>query len=337
MIWLKRSLAKLFDLALFAGGVHLFFQFMGVSLMTQLMLLPALPFLFAPLEALLLKCFHTTLGKSFFGLSYDRPFTLKSAFGLAFKNAVLILPLFLPPINLFFIFFYVRELSKYPNNRWDELSKETLGSYSKSKILRAFVIAFTLFLSSITFAPKFTLTHLANMSGIDYFIEGVNSTYKNADIANWKKLEEAELGASAYFPMVPDFSTEKYPVPKSSAHLDLKHYKYSDAAHNYSLTYTTLPSNWTKWGSSLVLGVGINYIVDKNTIVHKKKCKHYDFPALEYKLQSDGKITTGLLVLVQDTMYKVEFEQSAEVASLDSEVEQNLLNAFFSSFKPNVV
>ncbi len=299
------------------------------------MLLPVLPILFAPIEALLLKCFHTTLGKSVFGLSYDRPFSLKSAFNLAFKHSILILPLFLPPLNIFFIFFYVRELSRYPKNRWDELSKEQLRSLTKRKILRVAVIAFTLLLSSLTFAPKFTLTNLSKATGLDYFIEGVNSSYKKVNIANWKKVEGEEFMADAFFPKAPEFSIEKYPVPKGKAELDLKHYQYSDAAHNYRLTYTTLPTNWTKWGANLVLGVGINYVVDKDKIVHKKKCKHYDFPALEYKLEGNGKTTTGLLVLVKDTMYKIEFEHDTEIASLDSEVEQNLLHAFFSSFKPN--
>ncbi len=334
MIWFQRSLAKCFDLALFGGALHLIFQFLGVSLFEQLMMLPMLPFLFIPFEAIQLKLFHTTLCKSFFGFSYDRPFTLRSAINLSTKNAILILPLFLPLVNIFFAYFYYRELSLYPKNRWDELSKETLGKYSKNKIIRAFIVAFTLFLSCSTFAPKFTLTQMSNLTGIDYFIDGVNSYYSSANIANWKKIEEKEIGAEAYFPQDPVFSTEKYPVPKSDSKLDLKHYIYSDAAHNYSITYTTLPTSWTKWGSSLVLGVGINHVVDKNTIVYKKKCKHYNFPALEYKLKTKDKTTTGLLVLVEETMYKIEFQQNKDVADLDLEAEKGLLNSFFSSFKP---
>ncbi len=335
MIWLQRSLAKSFDLALFAGAFHLVFQFFGVSLLIQGMLLLILPILFAPLEALLFKCFNTTLGKAFFGFSYDRPFTLLSALNLSFKHAILILPLFLPAINLFFIFLYIRELTRFQNNRWDELSKEKLGKYSKGKILRTCVISFTLLFSTATFAPSFSLNQISNLTGIDIFIEGVNTGFKNGNISNWKKIEESELRATLYFPSKPLQKFEEYPVPKTDMTLELKHYIYEDAAHHYTLTYTTLPKSWTKWGPSLVLGVGINYVVDKKAIVYKKKCKHYDFPALEYKLKKNGKTTTGMLVLVEDRMYKIEFEQPTELAELDTEAEQNLLHAFFSSFKPH--
>ncbi len=335
MIWLRRSLAKCFDLALFAGAFHLLFQFLSVPLSVQGALILILPLLFAPLEALLLKCFGTTLGKAFFGLSYDRPFTLDSAFNLSFKQALLILPLFLPGINLLFIFFYIRELSRFPKNRWDELSKEKLGTYSKSKILRSFVIAFTLMFSCVTFAPTFSLNQISNLTGVDIFIEGVNTGYRIGNISNWKKVEESELAATLYFPNKPSQKIETYPVPKSDVVLELKHYIYEDAAHNYSFTAAELPKSWTKWGPSLVLGMGINYVVDKKTIVSKRKCKHYDFPALEYKLEKSGKTTTGMLVLVQDTMYQIEFQHPTELAALDSEAEQNLLHAFFSSFKPH--
>ena len=337
MIWFKRSLSKCLDLALFGGALHLLFQFLGISLFAQGCIGLLLPIFFAPVEALLFKCFHTTLGKAFFGLSYDRPFTMRSAFQLSYKHSILILPLFLPLINILFAFFYVRELSRFSGNRWDELSTEKLGQHSRKIVLRTIVIAFTLLLTSITFAPKFTLTQMANFSGIEYFIEGVNSSYKKGNIANWKKVDESEVNATLYFPQAPEHSVEKYPVPKSQSKLDLNHYIYKDAAHNYSLTYTTLPASWTKWGSSLVLGVGVNYVVDKDSIVSKKKCKHYEFPALEYKLKSKGKTTTGMLVLVKDQMYKIEFEQSSEIADLNTEAEQDLLNAFFSSFKPNIV
>lgn len=321
-------------MALFAGSLHIIFEISEVSTFTQMCLLPLLPILFAPIEGLLLKVFQTTLGKAVFGLSYDRPFDLKSAMILSLKHSILILPLFLPPLNVFFAFFYIKELSQFTTNRWDDLAKEKLGVSRSGRILRSCVISFTLLLSCFTFAPKFSLTQLSNITGIDYFIEGVNASYKSGNLANWKKVDEKELGASAYFPSAPEFSIKKYPVPKSKDHLDLKHYKYADAAHNYSLTYTTLPHSWTKWGSSLVLGVGINHVVDKKTIVHKKKCKHYNFPALEYKTEKNGKTTTGLLVLVNSTMYKVEFEQNSDIAALDSEVENGLLDAFFGSFKP---
>lgn len=332
MIWLRRSLAKVFDLALFAAGLHLFFEWCGVSLFMQGCLALLLPLFFTPLEVLLLKCFRTTLGKSIFGLTYDRRFTWHSATMLSLKNGILTLPLFLPLVNLFFLFLYVQELHRYRSNRWDELSKERLVHTFKQPILRTLVTIFALTLSLITFAPKTTLSYLSSVTNTDFFTDGENSDFHGGDLANWNKIDQNEVGAEIYFPQAPEFSIEHYPVPKSQLKLELKQYKYTDAAHQYSLTYTTLPKTWTKWGSNLVLNVGINYVVDKKSITHKKKCKHYNHPALEYKLKKDGQETTGMLILVNDTMYKIEFQHQEELASLSAE--NQLLNTFLGSFKP---
>lgn len=327
MNWITRFLARILDYFIFFGLVLFILDFFEIDLYYYVLAAVITPILFIPIETLLLKLFKTTLGKILFGYRYRDSLTLKDAFLISAKKGILTEPLFLPIINIIYAFIYLREIKKYKMKRWDEVSSNPLLQKFPKVFPYSLIVALTLFLSTICMVPEFAYEQFAKICNI----ERTSDSFDPSDplSSTWTKISSETMAFSILFPKEPNYTETNYNVPSSDRVLVYKEYKHVEHLE-YSLSSVDLPRNWTKWGSGIVFKSSLKLMGNIGTVKTNKKGTHKNFPSLDYELtQKDGK-AFGRLVLVKDTLYRIEAKHP-EAFSLE---DKKVANHFFNSFIP---
>ena len=328
-----RACARLFDYALFYIVTSFAFFISPVIIPDILHLCFGLllPMLWVPIEALSLACFGTTPGKALLGIHIRDKEQNKPTFGRAIRRSQKVclmgLGLGIPFINVACTYFAYRDI-KRGTSRWDKHLDVYIAIRSGKKIT-AMAIALGV-ISSPLLMEEFR----------DYMFDTGRPLFKNmvmdGDIATltdvkWKSFKDPQGGFTIEFPERPKKEEAELAVPNSS--LPLTEVKCNPATDiHYSVMYTTLPSKWLCYSPSLVLKGSLKYISKhmKTRIIEKSVKKFKRLPALDY-IFFDGKIeTAGKLILVGNTLYKVEVKYPyGERTQI-----QGSLDKFLSSFDP---
>lgn len=330
MAWITRFFARLLDYTLFFALVLFVLDYVEIDLYYYFFIAIITPILFIPIETILLRLFRTTLGKILFGWRYPSRLSLKETFFISAKKGILIEPLFLPIINIIYSIIYLREIRTYRMKRWDEVSKETLIQKFPRVFPYSLIVGFTLLLGVTAAIPELVYEQVAKVCNIDQSEQALDPS--NPYSSNWIKITPEELAFSILFPKEPSYQEINYEVPQSDRVLTFKEYKHVENLE-YSLGYVELPRNWTKWGSGIVFKSSLKLLGKVGTVKTRKKSTHRSFPALEYELtHKDGK-SLGKLILVKNTLYRLETKYTASPSVEDEKVTQ----VFFNSFIPKKI
>ncbi len=291
---LYKMLSRCLDYLWFWSILFFIIDVCNLDMIFYLIITLFLSFLFIPIEAVLIKCFKTTLGKFVFGLRYNQEFTWKSAFRYSCRRALFL---------------------KTPSQL----------IYKKAKLFpHILAITTALLLSSLSIAPEATLNQASKILPFEFLQELKVKRNGGANCPDgWIKLTATtELPFLAFFPSEPKATEVKKPIPHSSRILVYKEY----TEEKYSLGYVDLPENWVKWGSNMVFKGTLKQVAshEKGNITQKQKTLHEQYPAMDYVVEKNGSKTFGRLILVGTTIYNL--EAKGEAAS------QEASELFFNSF-----
>ncbi len=154
----------------------------------------------------------------------------------------------------------------------------------------------------------------------------------------WTTFAPKEERFSANFPKKPEKTFRDLPIPGSEESLPYKEYICDvDENRRFSVSYTTLPNGWLKYGNSLVLGGAFKVVMKelgKIQLVGKETTVFKTFPALDYEHYSETTETAGILVLVGNILYKVEMTYLLEHHDKVQDEFANFVENFTPTFSP---
>ena len=331
-----RAFARVLDYLLFYAGIALgiFISPFMVPDLVYVILALFIPLFFIPFETLYLKLFGTTPGKALLGIHLrnenDEKPTLKQAFKRSFRIAAQGLGFGIPFVNLVCLYFYFKKLRKQES--------ESLTIYISVKrrlrnILASLLFIFVALPAGVpSVQDRFFDTQAPLFS--DMVREG--KFHLLDDNIRWKKFNAPQGDFSISFPKQPKEESRKLPIPNSKNTLPYTEYKCTHASSgtHYSISYTTLPSKWLKYSSSLVLKGSLRFInkhVGHSEVISKRVQKFKSLPALDYVL-FDGKVEKrGKLILLGNTLYKIEVTYDPS----QKESLERTFTAFLNSFQPS--
>ncbi len=153
-------------------------------------------------------------------------------------------------------------------------------------------------------------------------------------LEGWKQFSPENERFSIYFPDTPKSITRDLPIPGGDESLPYQEYQIEqEEGRTFSVSYTTLPDKWMKWGSGLVLKGALRVItheLGKVELVGKSSNTFKGYEALDYEHYTKEKETTGTLILVGNKLYKVEM-----VYPLNSRQQSHkLVTQFIQTFAP---
>lgn len=162
-----------------------------------------------------------------------------------------------------------------------------------------------------------------------------------AEFKKWITFNPKDEHFAVLFPKKPQSDERKLLIPEGSDSLDYREYFCElDGDIRYSVSYTTLPEGWLKYGKSLVLGGALKVIMQelgKTELVGKSTTNFKSFPALDYEYytvaRGGQRECAGTLVLVGNILYKIEISYPLE---LHPQLQDHIAN-FIESFKPEKV
>lgn len=151
----------------------------------------------------------------------------------------------------------------------------------------------------------------------------------------WHKVSSKPPGnCSALFPQKPKHSTRDFPIPGGKKSLSLfeyccKHPKQKTIS--FTLSHTQLPKSWVKWGSGLVLKHALKYVsmylLESPKIATKQLTRQSNYKALNYQLQKGGTHYQGKLILIKDTLYRLEASYTKKPSNEQKFEIQGFLNS----------
>lgn len=155
-------------------------------------------------------------------------------------------------------------------------------------------------------------------------------------LEGWTAFTPKDRQFSIFFPSTPAKKTRTLPVPGDLQPLPYRefYFDHTDNQTLFSVSYTTLPDRWLRFGSGLVLKGAHKILLrelGKISIVGKSSNTFKSYPALDYEYYSEQTETTGTLILVGNILYKVEITYPLK-KRLDA---QRIAAPFIQSFQPN--
>jgi hypothetical protein len=148
----------------------------------------------------------------------------------------------------------------------------------------------------------------------------------------WKPFKHPEDDWKIEFPTKPSTQEKVISLPNSSE-LTLSEITSKQEKLSFSIASATLPENLLKWSPNLILKASIKILANNLEKVESstdKIFKYKNFPTLPYTLTQGEKVIFGRLILIEDTLYKLE----VECPKAEKELHQEKLNKFFNSFSP---
>ena len=157
---------------------------------------------------------------------------------------------------------------------------------------------------------------------------------KRVNFDKWITFNPKGENFSASFPLKPQAIKKNLPIPGSDDCLNYQEYQCATKEGRiYSVSYTTLPDSFLKWGDSLVLNGALKLIMRELGMVElvgKDTNTFKNFTSLDYEHYTKENETTGTLVLVGKTLYKIEVTYPLN----DREGVLDELSNFVESFEP---
>ena len=170
----------------------------------------------------------------------------------------------------------------------------------------------------------------------DILIDRFGNTVTGLSYSNlkWKPYHHPEDSWKIEFPTKPKTQAKKIKLPDSN-HLHLSEIIAEHDLLSYSIAAAKLPDNLLKWSPNLILKGSIKILANniKNVRSETDKIfKYQNYPTLPYTFQVDEKLIYGRLILIEDTLYKLEVECPLQ----EKDTQQEKLDKFFNSFIPAV-
>ena len=137
---------------------------------------------------------------------------------------------------------------------------------------------------------------------------------------NWIRFSPETENFSILFPKQPLSQTHAIPIPGSTNVLTYEEHSLESKSYGFfSVSHMTLPQKWTKWGASLTLKGAFKLIMQRvkyTKILGKQSSNFKGLPSLDYEYHSAKTHSIGKLILVKNTLYRVEmtFPLDAEEA-----------------------
>jgi len=319
---IRRICARVVDYTLFYSLISVICPFLGVwvEFSQEILLAFFTPMIFFPIEALSLYYFQTTIGRGLFELSVrtqkDTMPTYIECARHSFYQAL--------KINSVIGIFLESILAKL-------VVKQKILPTLKTIITPRKTSSFFLYLSSAllcTAAPQVYL---------QVYCPPLSLTIQNkeGDFSAWKAFSIPNLGSKVSFPGTPETKEKSLKLPKGAKPLKYTEFAYTDpvSSGSFSVGHTKLPKSILKWSSSLVLKGSLDIIKDNEKgakLIKKEICKIGKIPCLNYTMEKGGKIFTGRLLLVEDTLYKIDSTHVEENAIALHNSIQYFLDSFES-------
>lgn len=231
----------------------------------------AIPFLWMPLEALLLSRWGSTPGKALFGLKVSDEQGKRLSFLDAFKESL----------------------------SFGKLKKGKVAStpLSRKRSILAFATAALCLSASIGGTP------------VSPFSVNFNYNYATwSGIDGWIQFAVQERGLRVMLPMQPELQQMQFPVPNSKVPLQYNEYKSCQQGQLcYAVGYVDLPAKWKLLGSTKILQGALKLMVQRElgaelisqTMIPLK------YPALDYHYKKGEESVRGRLILNNRTLYKM--------------------------------
>jgi len=246
------------------------------------------------------------------------------AFKRSFQRGVLIFSLLLPGINLVSLYYLIKKKSF---SNWDRNHEITLH-YKNGTFVRWTLAAILLF---STF--HFTQNHRDIQEKT--FFSLIPKEHVKDDTSKWKRFTPSSNEFILDFPLQqPTYVYKELPIPKSQDTLPYHEYKtvLNENTVQYSLSHTQLPSRWVRWSSKLVLKGVIKVLVEKQPgtrLVQSTTLGANGYPALDYQLTKNGQHAIGRLILIGQSLYRIEVNfPPSEKPNLQEDI-----NLFIHSFQ----
>ena len=193
------------------------------------------------------------------------------------------------------------------------------------KLFFIFVLAFISFGGYYVYNNLKQNTHKLNFH---------HAVKKGLGFEKWITFAPKKESFAAAFPKKPEKTARDLPVPGDEESLPYKEYICNvDGNKRFSISYTTLPDAWLKYGNSLVLGGALKLVMKelgKVQLVGKETTVFKTFPALDYEHYTKTTETAGTLVLVGNILYKIEMTYPLEQ---HVKIQDELAN-FIENFNP---
>ncbi|MCH9621416.1 MAG: hypothetical protein S4CHLAM20_08360 [Chlamydiia bacterium] len=314
-----RILSKLIDYILFFIGIY----FCGFSFLINIILFCLLPFLFAPIEAILHTLIKTTPGKWLCGITIAQNIPFFKSLKLSFKKSLLILPLFFTPLNIFFAWFYLKESEEHSKRRWSNYDgEELIFMESEGKKKNTFLKSALVFMVSLSLTWTVLPNSVKN--------ELISISKQELDLNDWVEVSDQQLNFSVYFPNDPKVENKKLEVEERDTTLEITEYTHSEKKIAYTLQSSDIPSSWTYLGSDYLFKALEKPLEEyQGKIIEKKNLKHGSHPAMAYLLKNNsGGQTQGQMILVKKTIYKLEVTSKKNLTKKEKESANNFINSF---------
>jgi len=173
-----------------------------------------------------------------------------------------------------------------------------------------------------------------NLSSSSHKLNFHHAVKKGLGFEKWTLFTPKEESFSAAFPKDPKESSRDLEIPGSEESLPYREFICElEGNKKFSVSYTTLPDGWLKYGNSLVLGGALKVIMKelgKVQLVGKESGVFKTFPSLDYEHYSTDTETAGTLVLVGNILYKIEMTYPLE---MHDHVQDEIAN-FIENFTP---
>lgn len=149
----------------------------------------------------------------------------------------------------------------------------------------------------------------------------------------WKPYQHPENEWKIEFPVKPDMKEKTLNLPNST---ELKLSEIT-AQHNqlsYSIASASLPDDLMKWSPNLILKGSFKILASNikgATTSTDKIFKYKSAPTLPYTFEQGNKFVYGRLILIKDTLYKLE----VECPKSEKDLHKEKLDKFFNSFHPS--
>ena len=317
---LRRSFAKLIDyLALISGAIFLASTLsFAITSISFLILVFSVSFIWIPFDILLQKCFKTTPGQFLVGITSDKRqkwgTLLQSATVASIKSFSIFIPLF----NLMAVWFLTAKEPKAPSY----LIKR------KGWILPR-VMGYILFFGIVGYSSL--ELELDNESSKSTHLVAVQMSHH----LNWKEFNDPSTDWQAKFPKAPkerDFTLQLPDKEVPEVEVTEHFHKDENKSIEYTISSIELDQSLLHWGYKRVLKGSLEIVADNIAnckVISKTVIQFNDNPAIHYYIQDGDNQRMGRLILVGNTLYRVETTYSPEK---HDEIEQELFN-FLNSFE----
>lgn len=160
---------------------------------------------------------------------------------------------------------------------------------------------------------------------------------KGSTLDNWIEFSPESKKFSVFLPKEPTPIAKTLLLPGGKGSLPYQEYQCQHLENcTISISYTILPDQWIRWSPSFVLKGALSILMRElrgPNLVGKSSNIFKNYPALDYEHYLQAMETAGTLILVGNTLYKIEMTYPME----KRESIRDDLSHFINSFTPKEI